>query len=139
MRSTPLFTLATVGGFAALIMSGALMTSPAVQAIDDEHSNSDTARIDIGLRAAPVSLTYDHGDRKLVGLGSYIVNVITECNGCHSAGPATEYATATIRISRPLRHLRRPTRRRIWAAGEVSDNSGPSCRRPFHLRSSRAT
>ena len=27
-----------------------------------------------------------------MGLGSYIVNVITECNGCHSAGPATEYA-----------------------------------------------
>jgi hypothetical protein len=92
MRSTPLFTLASIGGFVALIMSGALMTSPAVQAIDDEHSNSDTARIDIGLRAAPVPLTYDHGDRKLVGLGSYIVNVITECNGCHSAGPATEYA-----------------------------------------------
>ena len=52
MRSTPLFTLATIGGFAALIMSGALMTSPAVQAIDDEHSNSGTARsiLDCGLR-----------------------------------------------------------------------------------------
>jgi hypothetical protein len=28
----------------------------------------------------------------LVGLGSYIVNAVSECNGCHSAGPATQFA-----------------------------------------------
>jgi hypothetical protein len=27
----------------------------------------------------------------LVGLGSYFVNVAGDCNGCHSAGPPTEY------------------------------------------------
>jgi hypothetical protein len=27
----------------------------------------------------------------LVGLGSFIVNAQADCNGCHSAGPATEY------------------------------------------------
>jgi hypothetical protein len=27
-----------------------------------------------------------------VGLGSYLVNVAGDCNGCHSAGPQTEYA-----------------------------------------------
>jgi len=27
-----------------------------------------------------------------VGLGSYIVNAQGDCNGCHSAGPATEFA-----------------------------------------------
>ena len=37
-------------------------------------------------------LHYDKGDRKLVGLGSYIVNAVIGCNGCHSAGPATEFA-----------------------------------------------
>jgi hypothetical protein len=28
----------------------------------------------------------------MVGLGSYLVNVAGDCNGCHSAGPQTEYA-----------------------------------------------
>jgi hypothetical protein len=28
----------------------------------------------------------------LVGLGSYIVNAVGDCNGCHSAGPQTEFA-----------------------------------------------
>jgi hypothetical protein len=33
-----------------------------------------------------------HGKNpELVGLGSYIVNAHADCNGCHSAGPQTEY------------------------------------------------
>jgi hypothetical protein len=28
----------------------------------------------------------------LVGLGSYIVNAQADCDGCHSAGPQTEFA-----------------------------------------------
>jgi hypothetical protein len=91
MLAKRLFTFGTIGGFAALILTGTLLTSPAVHA-DDEHSNSDAARIDIGLQAAPVPLTYDITNRKLVGLGSYIVNVVTECNGCHSAGPSSQFA-----------------------------------------------
>src|SRR6202043_4132586 len=34
----------------------------------------------------------DGKNRKLVGLGSYLVNAVAACNGCNSAGPATEYA-----------------------------------------------
>ena len=89
------FTLATLAGFGALIVGAALITSPAIQASDDDdqgNSNSDAARIDIGFQVAPVHLTYDKSNRKLVGLGSYIVNVASECNGCHSAGPANQYA-----------------------------------------------
>jgi hypothetical protein len=81
----------TVVGFAGLIVAASLLTSPRVQA-DDDHSESEEARIKIGLDIAPVHLTYDKDNRKLVGLGSYIVNAVSECNGCHSAGPATEYA-----------------------------------------------
>ena len=33
--------------------------------------------------------------RDLVGLGSYWVNAVSDCNGCHSAGPATEYIVPT--------------------------------------------
>jgi hypothetical protein len=90
MLAKRLFTLGTIGGLAALVLTGALVTSPAVHA-DDEHSNSDAARIDIGFQVAPVHLTYDKSNRKLVGLGSYIVNVMSDCNGCHSAGPATQF------------------------------------------------
>jgi hypothetical protein len=80
----------TVVGFAGLIVAASLLTSPRVHA-DDEHSNSEEALIKIGLDIAPVHLTYDQHNRKLVGLGSYFVNTAGDCNGCHSAGPATEY------------------------------------------------
>jgi hypothetical protein len=39
-----------------------------------------------------VSLNIQGKDRALVGLGSYLVNAVADCNGCHSAGPMTEYA-----------------------------------------------
>ena len=29
----------------------------------------------------------------MVGLGSYVVNAVGDCNGCHSAGPTTEFAS----------------------------------------------
>ena len=45
--------------------------------------------IRIGLAIAPVPLNMDRKDQDMVGLGSYVVNVIGDCNGCHSAGPAT--------------------------------------------------
>jgi hypothetical protein len=31
-------------------------------------------------------------NRRLVGLGSYLVNAVGDCNGCHSDGTQTEYA-----------------------------------------------
>jgi len=81
----------TVAGFAGLIVAGTLLSSPRVHA-DDEHGESDEAQIKIGFEIAPVQLTYDQHNRKLVGLGSYLVNASSGCNGCHSAGPTTEYA-----------------------------------------------
>jgi hypothetical protein len=38
-----------------------------------------------------VTLNLAHKNRALVGLGSYIVNAVMGCNGCHSAGPSTEF------------------------------------------------
>lgn len=54
---------------------------------DDEASLSR-----LGLRIAPVTLNLSGKDPALVGLGSYLVNAVGDCNGCHSAGPETEYA-----------------------------------------------
>jgi hypothetical protein len=68
---------------------------------DDEHASSDEARIQLGLQIAPVHLTYEHKNRKLVGLGSYLVNVAGDCNGCHSAGPATQWAAGHNPFLRP--------------------------------------
>lgn len=49
-------------------------------------------RVKIGFYAAPVPLNLKGKDPELVGLGSYFVNVASECDGCHSAGPPTQYA-----------------------------------------------
>ena len=50
------------------------------------------SRVQIGFAAAPVHLNMKGKNPALVGLGSYLVNVAGDCNGCHSNGPQTEYA-----------------------------------------------
>jgi hypothetical protein len=83
----------TVAGFAGVVLVGTLISAPSVQADrDDDESFGDAARIEQGLRIAPVQLKYSRRNRKLVGLGSYFVNAVAECDGCHSAGPPTQYA-----------------------------------------------
>ena len=54
------------------------------------ESNGDS-RVQLGFAAAPVHLNMKGKNPALVGLGSYYVNVVGDCNGCHSAGPATEF------------------------------------------------
>ena len=112
-------TVVTVTGSTALVAAGILISSPRLHAHDedgpgdksprlhaddedrsrdessrrhdDDEDSRDQSRIELGLQIAPVHLTYDKHNRKLVGLGRYLVNAVSECNGCHSAGPATEY------------------------------------------------
>ena len=57
---------------------------------DRGDGHSDQEKVLIGLRIAPVPLNMSRRDRNQVGLGSYLVNV-GDCNGCHSAGPQTEF------------------------------------------------
>jgi hypothetical protein len=45
----------------------------------------------IGLAQAPVPLKFERRDRDLVGLGSFLVNVVGDCNGCHTKAPSLEY------------------------------------------------
>lgn len=50
--------------------------------------------IHTGLMVAATSgiqLNMVNKDRDMVGLGSYLVNVGGDCNGCHSADPSVEY------------------------------------------------
>ncbi len=58
---------------------------------DNNGAQDEKLAIQIGYAVAPVNLTTTGLDPDLVGLGSYIVNVTGDCNGCHSAGPASEY------------------------------------------------
>lgn len=62
-----------------------LRVGPRVSA--NEHDLSTEARI--GFNIAPLPLNLKGKDRNLVGLGSYIVNAVADCNGCHSTN---EYA-----------------------------------------------
>jgi len=85
----------SVLGLAALtvvIASVALSSSSRVQANEDDERNSEEAIVRKGFEIAPVPLNLGHRDRELVGLGSYLVNAVGDCNGCHGAGPPTEFA-----------------------------------------------
>lgn len=86
----------SAGGRFALIsvtLIGLLFSASAARSDDGspEEDESRDSRIERGFEVAPVALNLRGKDQQLVGLGSYLVNVTGDCNGCHSAGPATEY------------------------------------------------
>jgi hypothetical protein len=62
-----------------------------VSQADDEDSGGEHSLVRIGYEVAPVPLNTRGKDKDLVGLGSYIVNVVADCNGCHSV-PRFSYA-----------------------------------------------
>ena len=83
--------LGAVAAIVAIVLAGMLIRSPRVQASEDDGDRSDS-RVKRGFEIAPVPLKLEGKNRSLVGLGSYIVNAQADCNGCHSAGPQTEFA-----------------------------------------------
>ena len=96
------------GVCAATVLAGALFSAPRVLAHDDDK-DGDEAKVRRGLAIAPVHLNLAHKNRHLVGLGSYIVNAQGDCNGCHSAGPQTEFAPGgegsfSVELAGPGRH-----------------------------------
>src|SRR5690348_18274396 len=90
MKSRYVVVSATaVAAMAALALAGLmLIKSPTVRA---DEGNNDESKVQQGFAVAPVPLNLQGKDRALVGLGSYIVNVTGDCNGCHSAGPGSEF------------------------------------------------
>jgi hypothetical protein len=81
--------LGAVVTLVAIVLVGMSIKPPRAHADDDTDS-----RVRIGFKIAPVPLNLDGKDRELVGLGSYLVNAIGDCNGCHTAGgpPNFNYA-----------------------------------------------
>lgn len=91
MRSNH-FDICLKAGTACLaLLVGTLGASSRTHA-DEDDRDRDSARVQRGFEIAPVPLNLEDRDRKLVGLGSYLVNAVAGCNDCHSAGPATQYA-----------------------------------------------
>jgi hypothetical protein len=82
------WTLGTAAAITA-VLAVTLAYSPrgkAVNGADDTES-----KIQRGFAIAPVTLNLVGKNRAQVGLGSYLVNGVGDCNGCHS-GPAGEFA-----------------------------------------------
>lgn len=77
---------------AGLAIAGMLVSTPRGRADDRDRRDDDRdPRIEQGFDIAPVPLNLEGKNRKLVGLGSYIVN--TEgCNDCHDTGPRAQFA-----------------------------------------------
>jgi len=81
--------LKTIGSCAALavvVLVGMSITSPRGQAYGEDNGGKES-EIRQGFAIAPVPLNLDGKNRALVGLGSYLVNAVADCNGCHNAGP----------------------------------------------------
>lgn len=80
-------SLVTLGVTAVL---GTSNTAPRAQT-PDLGTNGEEELVHIGFQIAPVPLNLQGKDRNLVGLGSFIVNAVGDCNGCHTGGGPPNY------------------------------------------------
>ena len=88
MAARQLVTSAVAITVFAVVTAGNLISSPRVRANDDDGDRDrHDSRIEQGLDIAPVPLNLAGKNRALVGLGSYLVNAVADCNGCHNHGP----------------------------------------------------
>jgi hypothetical protein len=87
MKDLFLKTACTGAVVAAVLVSASFSNVSHVKA-----QSSGDSRVQLGWAAVPVPLNMKGKNPAMVGLGSYLVNVAGDCNGCHSAGPPTEYA-----------------------------------------------
>jgi hypothetical protein len=82
---------ATAATCAAIVLAGSLAGILRAHA-DGDDRNAEESKIRRGFEIAPVPLNLRNKNRELVGLGSYIVNAVGDCNGCHTTSNATQYA-----------------------------------------------
>ena len=90
----------------AALATGMLGIPNAGQAFNDNNGAQDEKEmIRTGLEVAQSSgirLDMRNKDPDMIGLGSYIVNVVADCNGCHTHDPATEFlATGNPYLRKP--------------------------------------
>jgi hypothetical protein len=71
------------GAVATVVLLGLAGISITSNRVDADDSSESDSRVQIGFEIAPVKLKLEGLDRALVGVGSYIVNAQSDCNGCH--------------------------------------------------------
>ncbi len=84
-------TMTAGAALAALVVFGLLIVQPSGGAASDAGSQDEQQMIQIGMKVAPVPLNTVGKDPDLVGLGSYLVNVTSDCNGCHTKDNSSEF------------------------------------------------
>ncbi|MHB8816797.1 MAG: hypothetical protein ACYDAE_26520 [Steroidobacteraceae bacterium] len=68
-------------------LAAALLTlTPGGRVVANETGEDEQTLAELGLTIAPVPLTYSAADKDLVGLGSFLVNAVADCDGCHNSG-----------------------------------------------------
>jgi hypothetical protein len=87
MNSRRLLTLFAGTGsiLCAAMLGGTPHTARPAQA-QDFNGTGEEELIRIGFQIAPVPLDLKGKNPDLVGLGSFLVNAVADCNGCHTAG-----------------------------------------------------
>ena len=78
----------TVVALAVIVLAGMMNTPSRVRAQDEGDGDEDHL-VHVGYTIAPVPLNLEgknQEQRRLVGLGSFIVNAQADCNGCHTGG-----------------------------------------------------
>lgn len=87
------FRISVVAVFSAsaVVLVNLIVGSPVRGGGDDDERDGDRGRIRQGYANAPLPLNLKGKNRRLVGLGSYFVNVAGDCNGCHTSDQANPY------------------------------------------------
>jgi len=76
----------------ALVVVGISMIPSSGKADGDYNQIQDEKQmIQIGLKTSPVPMNFGNHDPDLIGLGSYLVNFVGDCNGCHTSDPSVAY------------------------------------------------
>ena len=83
-------TAVTVSAAAAAIAFLTMNIGP-TKAHAQQQQDSDQYLASLGLQIAPCFINTAGKDITLVGLGSFIVNGESDCNGCHGPDPANEF------------------------------------------------
>jgi hypothetical protein len=134
-----------IAAFTALGVCGLLMTLPYGRAAsdrdDDRGGSRESRKIEIGFEIAPVPLHLFGRSRDLVGLGSYIVNAVADCNGCHSAGPATAYVGNPYLFAPPSLtvHQTKKVNPATYLGGGQDFGPYPAPNSPLHIVSRNLT
>jgi hypothetical protein len=78
-------------GLTAVLFLGLFATTSRAQT---QPGGANDEKVQLGLAIAPVPLKLTATNQNMVGLGSYLVNAVSDCNGCHTASPMTEYTSS---------------------------------------------